>query len=279
MNNFLTFQIHGGADHGGVAEWVATLLAFIEGLVGKSGPDIFGILMPGIASLDNIHPLFVHFPIALFSMFFLVDLLGKLAKQGQWRSVASWFLYLGTVSALLTVAAGLSAADSVAHGGNVHDIMERHEHLGLSILGLATLLSFWRIKSSGGGNILFTLLSALLVVLVALGADLGGLMVYKYGVAVQAAPVPTDDHSHNGDTAHSHDHDHEHSHDEPHTHDSPPTESHENNQVQVQVPAEATSKDGANKAPQTIQQQEIVHTHADGHQHIHKSVTPAPSGK
>jgi hypothetical protein len=85
---------------------------------------------------------------------------------------------------------------------------------------------------------LFLLLSALLCVLMVLGADLGGLMVYHYGVAVEAAPVPEDSSGHvhnNADAsvpvnapenvdahapvathenvdAHTHDHNHEHKH-------------------------------------------------------------------
>lgn len=229
MNDFLTFQIHGGADHGGVAEVVAGLLAFIEGLVGKGAPEIFAILMPGIAGMENIHPLLVHFPIAFISTFFVLDVIGMLTRNANARSVASWLLYMGTVAAMFTVAAGMLAANTVAHGENVHTIMERHENFGLSVLALAALLSIWRIKTANGG-VLFVILSALLCVLLALGADLGGLMVYKYGVAVEVAPVPLDDHSHNDNAAlvpehshentqenepvhvHSHDHAHEHNH-------------------------------------------------------------------
>ena len=206
MNNFLSFQIHGGADHGGgVADGVAGLLAFFEGLSTHDPKDIFSIVMPGISSMDNIHPLLVHFPIAFLSTFFVLDLVGTLAKKPHWRNVASWLLYLGTVAAAFTVTAGFIAAGSVAHGDDVHAIMERHEHFGVSVLSLAVLLSAWRMKSGGviqgGANSFFLILAGLLCVLMLLGADLGGLMVYKYGVAVKAAQVP-DMHEH----AHQHRH-------------------------------------------------------------------------
>lgn len=201
MNNFLSFQIHGGADHdGGIAESIAQILTFIEGLSNKNAAGIFAELMPGLASMENIHPLLVHFPIAFFTAFFVLDLAGSLAKKTNWRKIASWFLYFGTVSAVFTVTAGFIAANSVVHGENVHEIMERHEHIGVSVLSLGVLLSFWRLKMlslvRGGANVLFLLLSALLCVLMALGADLGGLMVYKYGVAVQAVVPPDDSHEH-----------------------------------------------------------------------------------
>ncbi|MBL6986947.1 MAG: DUF2231 domain-containing protein [Methylobacter sp.] len=206
MNNFLSFQIHGGADHGGgVADNIAGLLTFFEELSTHDPKGVFSILMPGIANMDNIHPLLVHFPIAFLSAFFVLDMVGTLAKKPHWRNVASWLLYLGTVAAVFTVTAGFIAAGSVAHGDDVHAIMERHEHLGVSVLSLAILLSAWRMKSGsviqGGANSFFLILAALLCVLMMLGADLGGLMVYKYGVAVKAVSAPG---------VHEHVHEHQH---------------------------------------------------------------------
>ena len=201
MNNFLSFQVHGGADHGGgIAESVASLLGFFEELSTHNSPDIFSALMPGVSSMANIHPLLVHFPIAFLSAFFVLDMLGSLAKRQHWRNIASCLLYFGTVAAALTVTAGFIAAGSVAHGAEVHAIMERHEHFGISVLSLAALLSAWRIKSAGviqgKANRFFLIVATLLCVLMVLGADLGGLMVYHYGVAVNTATVPGADYIH-----------------------------------------------------------------------------------
>jgi uncharacterized membrane protein len=199
MTNYLSFQVHGGADHDGVAESLAGLLTFFEGLTTHTSGNLFSALMPGIAGMDNIHPLLVHFPIAFLLAFFALDFTGTLAKKVQWRTVASWLLYFGTIVALFTVIAGFIAAGSVEHGDNVHAIMERHEHFGVSVLIIASLLSAWRMKTGaaqGGANTLFLMLSALLCLLISLGADLGGLMVYHYGVAVKAVPVPAGGYSH-----------------------------------------------------------------------------------
>ena len=200
MNNFLSFQIHGGADHGGIADNVSSLLTFFEELSTHDSAGIFSVLMPGISGMANIHPLLVHFPIAFLSAFFALDVIGTLARKQHWRNIAGWLLYLGTVAAVFTVTAGFIAAGSVAHGEEVHAIMERHEHFGVSVLSLAILLSAWRMKTGGvikgGANSFFLVLAALLCVLMVLGADLGGLMVYHYGVAVDAATVPEDGYMH-----------------------------------------------------------------------------------
>ena len=210
MTNFLSFQVHAGNDiANGIVAIITVLLTFLEGLVGKGWKDIFSAVMPGVSSLTNIHPLLVHFPIAFLSAFFVVDLAGALTRKPQWRSVASWFLYLGTIAAVFTVAAGLIAAATVSHGQNVHDIMMYHKYFGVTVLSLALVLSAWRAKSGVimgfGANVFFLILSALLCVFMAFGADLGGLMVYKYGVAVQAVQIPdAETHVHGNGEDHEH---------------------------------------------------------------------------
>jgi len=226
MNNFLSFQIHGGADHGGgVADSVATLLTFIEGLSAQNAPDIFSALMPGIAAMDNIHPVLVHFPIAFLAAFFALDLIATLAKKQQWRDVASWLLYLGAVFAVFTVIAGFNAAGSVAHGEDVHPIMEQHKDFGITVLSLAIFLSIWRAVSGGViqgiANIFFLVLAAAMFTVMLLGADLGGLMVYQYGVAVkslqiEAPGVHQHEHADEAEPNHEHEHGHEHGHDHAH---------------------------------------------------------------
>jgi uncharacterized membrane protein len=205
----LIFQIHGAADghsQGGIASNVAELLTFLEGLSALSPSALFSTLLPGISAIANIHPLVVHFPIAFLFSYFVFDLLGSLFKKPTWRQFATGSLYLGTLAAGAAVAAGLAAADSVEHGGNVHSIMETHELIGISVLSLALLLSIWRLLShgiiEGIPNIFNLLLSALLVGLITIGADLGSLMVYKHGVAVEAVEDSKIDYFH--EHTHSH---------------------------------------------------------------------------
>ncbi len=200
MYNFLSWQIHGGADHdGGILGTLTGLLAFFENLTTSGGGcGFFSALMPGLANIENVHPLLVHFPIALLSVFFLLDLIACLAKKPHWRDVASYFLYFGAVGATFTVIAGFQAAYSVIHSEVVHEIMLRHQHFGLSVLTLSVILSVWRLKSgaaiTGGANYFFLLLAGLMCMLMMLGADLGGLMVYNYGTAVHAIQTSDDCH-------------------------------------------------------------------------------------
>ena len=206
--SFLSFQVHGSSGSGGIVTTIDDFLTFIETLSDKSLTEIFTIMMPGITAMSNVHPLVVHFPIALLLSFFVVDFFGSIFRKQHWRTVASGLLYLGTISIACAVFAGFLAADSVAHDETIHAIIEQHEMLGLASLSLAVLLSLWRLLAKGilGGivNILYLLLSALLSVFIILGADLGGLMVYKHGVSVETIKsIQTPDfqeHSHHDHT-------------------------------------------------------------------------------
>ncbi|MFI3137341.1 MAG: DUF2231 domain-containing protein [Methylococcaceae bacterium] len=215
LNDGYSFQVHSGGEHGGgVANALNDLLVSTDGLSGQSGADMLTLLLPGIAGMANIHPLVVHFPIALLVMFFLVELAACLFRQVQWQAIASGLLYLGTLCAAITVYLGFRAAETVAHDEAVHGIMEQHEGFGVAVLSLALFLSLWRwffnVHKNAGVQGLYLVCAALLNVLLVLGADLGGVMVYQHGVAVNrvsASPImDTSDHDHEGVPAHSHEH-------------------------------------------------------------------------
>lgn len=224
INNFWTFQVHGGG-HGEskLLHMLNELLLFLDALAGKSGGEIGELIFPGIAQINNFHPLVVHFPIALLVIFFIADTAAITFKQPNWRNFASGALYAGTAFAGLTVYLGYQAAEAVAHDDVVHSIMERHETLGVTVLCMAVILSAirWFFGSSPNlglriGSLLF---AGLLNVLLFLGADLGGLMVYHYGVAVNAVlpslsnfqhqhadGEPEHEHVHAAGEEHSHQH-------------------------------------------------------------------------
>jgi uncharacterized membrane protein len=196
--NYLSFSVHGNADgHNELLEMLTSFLTFFEGLTSNGGASNGSNFLEGIASLANIHPLLVHFPIAFLSLFVATDLIGTAMKKAELRQFAGGLLYLGTAFAGLTVWAGIHAANTVPHGHNVHEIMERHEQLGLSILALSIALTAWRLRRPVEGWGIYNALTVILLGVIIFGADLGGLMVYKYGVAVEAVTVSPEDSHHN----------------------------------------------------------------------------------
>lgn len=222
-------QIHGGGNHDGMGalKGLEAFLTFIESLSTQSPADIFAAFMPGLTAMDNIHPLIVHFPIALFTLFFFTDTLGGLLNKPAWRQFSTPLLYIGSLSAIFTVIAGFQAAYSAPHNDATHAIMLRHQAFGITVTVLALILSLRRffaeddfIHSKTYGHFA---LSGLLLICLTLGADLGGLMVYQHGVAVksslQNAQSIAPEHQHNDVIPpDSHQDVHEHHHSEAHTH-------------------------------------------------------------
>jgi uncharacterized membrane protein len=151
--------------------------------------DMFAGILPGIQELPNIHPMLVHFPIALLCGFLAMELLGAITDKDSIRNAATWMLYLGTAGAIITVISGYSAAGGVEHGKVVHELMSCHATTGVIIAVLAVILSVWRLTVGGRFSSFWrTVHFAVGIVMVAaifFGADKGGLMVFKHGVGVQ----------------------------------------------------------------------------------------------
>lgn len=177
--------------------------------------DAIEKLLPGIFQMNNIHPVVVHLPIALLSGFVVMEVAALVFNRGHLKVAADWMLYLGTLGAGAAVYAGLQAAEKVAHGGEVHALIERHQSLGLTVLGLGVMLSLWRLINSGQftklGQVIHLMLAFVMVGFLTLGADLGGMMVYKHGLAVNPKPPIVVASTNANGPAHNHKHDHGHS--------------------------------------------------------------------
>jgi len=165
-------------------------------------------LFPGMAALQkNIHPLLIHFPIAFF--------LGALAMEGmavlrdeKFHFAATWMLYLGTLSALVALPTGFIAANLVAatdprgHAAPGHDFIHIHRNWMVATTAVGIFLTgylFWINKKGNWASQRWGLLLGLAVlsVLVTLGADRGGRLVFEFGTGVnpeilKAAPEESD---------------------------------------------------------------------------------------
>jgi len=196
-------SIHGGSDAtgGGLVGLLDNILSTLSKVTESGGGFQW---FPGIATLGyNVHPALVHFPIAFLSVFFLLEIVGYGLPRVSLRQTASAMLYCGALGALLAAVAGIYAANTIPHGDVVHDIMEWHQRLGLTVASLALILSVWRLLAkqmpSGMEKALFLLLSIIMMVSMVFGADLGGFMVYGQGVAVQNLQPADVHHHHHGD--------------------------------------------------------------------------------
>ena len=69
--------------------------------------------MPGVGHLQNVHPLFVHYPIALLAAATLFYVVAWLTRSERWAFTAYVALLAGTAGGALAIATGLYAEGGV----------------------------------------------------------------------------------------------------------------------------------------------------------------------
>ena len=142
----------------------------------------------------NIHPMLVHFPLALLFTAVLFDLLGVLfKKQVQMREIATFLFVVGAISAVLTYFSGKQASDLVMLPALANPTLNEHSDLALWTMlyfGIYTITrTFLILKKLHAKKmvswILFFSGAAGLFLLFETGEH-GAELVFKYGVGVQA---------------------------------------------------------------------------------------------
>ncbi|MEB3358534.1 MAG: DUF2231 domain-containing protein [Synechococcales bacterium] len=144
--------------------------------------------------LQNFHPLFVHFPLALLPVALLFDVLGYVLKKPSLSAAGWWCFALGVVSAIVTVFTGLQAEETVSLSQEAHEVLEHHEQFQIYSTVFLTALLIWRgIKRGGLPNpsALYLLITAIAVGAITFGAHYGGALVYRYGVGTSVQPAAT----------------------------------------------------------------------------------------
>lgn len=140
--------------------------------------------------MPDLHPLLVHFPIALLLASVALDWAGLIWK-GKGFDRAGWHtLLLGLVATVLTLITGLLAARDVPAGSPALATLNTHRALGIATLVVFALQAACHVRSKGvyssGKRALHTLVQIGGVALIVAVGYLGGELVYSYGVGVTA---------------------------------------------------------------------------------------------
>lgn len=136
--------------------------------------------------MESLHPLVVHFPIALLLASVGLDLAALIFRRPGLHRIALWNLALGTCGAGVAVLTGLQAEDVAKHSFEIWHVMEIHKRLGISTLILGLMGAGWRLmqrdRLTSRARLVTMLLAILMAGTLSYGASLGGRMVYEFGV-------------------------------------------------------------------------------------------------
>ncbi|HLR32296.1 MAG TPA: DUF2231 domain-containing protein [Fodinibius sp.] len=148
----------------------------------------------------NLHPMLVHFPIAILAIAIFFDFVSFFLprKKRWWTEEATAFLYgVGAVAAVVVYYTGTLAADSVMLPAAAQSVLTEHANLAwitvwfYGIYALLRIAATWwtsekhRLKFHLG----FFLVSLVGMYFLFQTGDHGAQMVFQYGVGVQAVDV------------------------------------------------------------------------------------------
>lgn len=139
----------------------------------------------------HIHPILVHFPIALLIVGFLFDIAGLFIQKEFFSKTGFYLLILGTIGVIAAYFTGNLAGGGITEQGMLKDALETHEE--------AAELTIWLVSITAVSRVLLVLLrkykgplKATVLVLffasvLAIGRTgyYGGELVYKHAAGVQ----------------------------------------------------------------------------------------------
>ena len=144
--------------------------------------------------MHPIHPIIVHFPIALLCASVAFDVLARRWPTGSFRDTSLYCLLAGVLSAVLAVVTGGMEEELAERAGAPESVLELHESLGTVTLVVFAVLLGWRLAMQWGWvkdiPSLTLGLGAIGLVMLALTGYWGGELVYTYGIGVKGVMSP-----------------------------------------------------------------------------------------
>lgn len=132
----------------------------------------------------HLHPLIVHFPIALFITALGSEILSLISKKDNLHKVAWWNYLFGILTAALAILVAWWDNEVVKH-----PVFYTHKNLAYwtfwFALGSLPVLALIKKKTKSVFRILFIIFLIIVVTLVSFTGYYGGRLVYEYGIGVQ----------------------------------------------------------------------------------------------
>ena len=138
---------------------------------------------------DPLHPVIVHFVIAMVLFAFCCDVIGYFSKNQRLFEVSFWNMLVASIAVFFAIIAGQFEAGLAPTYAAVGGVLTRHQILGWSLSALIVIVTAWKfiVRSRSLFRVPPVYLGAatLLVVLVCLQTYLGSQLVWEYGIHVK----------------------------------------------------------------------------------------------
>lgn len=130
-----------------------------------------------------IHPMLIHFPIAFYIGALGLDVLSRLGEFPAAPLAATWLVMAGLVGFVAAAIAGFADRSGMPAGGKLSKAALRHslvQELAALIFTIQLVIR-WDDRSAAESDVLWIVLGLVGALVMMVGADMGGAMVYRTG--------------------------------------------------------------------------------------------------
>jgi len=139
----------------------------------------------------RFHAAMNDFPAALLLVTVLFDIGAWVTKRESLKAAAVWTLWAGVIGGWVAVLAGLQAEHAIEHGEAIHDLMETHETLALTSMGIFTAVLVWKLfrrsKLTAAEDTGLRVLSIAGLVTIVWTGVLGGKLMFDHAAGIPKA--------------------------------------------------------------------------------------------
>ncbi len=136
--------------------------------------------------IDVIHPIVVHFVIAMALIAVVFDFIGSISNKPNLYEVSFLNLIVATISIFIAIIFGQVEAGLANPYGYSRDILNYHSSIGWSLAAILSLITGWRYVDRQNNpkklSNVFLIIDIFLAILVVLQVYLGDKLVWIYGL-------------------------------------------------------------------------------------------------